>query len=43
MTRRDQYGNEIEEKTSEHEAEMKRIQESKERLNYKSAGATRKR
>ena len=36
----DKWGNEIEEQTSEHQAERKRIQESAERLEYSSAGAT---
>ena len=41
MTRqRDEQGFEIEETTSEHQAERKRIQESGETLNYTSAGAT---
>ena len=43
QTPTDQHGNEIEERTSEHEAECRRIRESGERLDYSSAGAVRKR
>lgn len=39
----DEWGNEIEERDEAHEAELKRIRETGERLNYLSAGATRKR
>lgn len=40
----DEWGNEIEERTSEHEAELRRIRESGETLGdlYKSAGAVRR-
>lgn len=43
QTKTDRFGNEIEEATSEHQAELRRIRETGERLEYASAGATRKR
>ncbi len=39
-TETDQWGNEVQEQTEADRQERKRIQESGERLNYTSAGAT---
>lgn len=43
QTKTDEWDNEVEPSTPEHEAELRRIRETRETLNYASAGATRKR